>query len=178
MKEHFVSGVFCFVNFGVKMEIKYWEMQRPIVHLEVSCFSAEQQHLAVRLCLQLIVTSSPTTWSVHLVLFILYRVYTLSYLYSSPVTFPIPLCLCSINLQNRARLVISPWRLFLLIRLQNRSTWMGCCRSLMCFPHQRRAQSCQGCLKWQWNQWCVCCTCFVFMSWLCCCRMGKIEGGK
>lgn len=102
--------------------------------------------------------------------------YTFSYLYSSPVTFPILLCLCSINLQNRAWLVISPQRLFLLIRLQNRSTWMFCCKSLMCFPHQPTAQSCWGCLKWQWNQWGVCCTSFVFTSWFCCCRRGKLEG--
>lgn len=104
--------------------------------------------------------------------------YTFSYLYSSPVTFPILLCLCSINLQNRAWLVISPQRLFLLIRLQNRSTWMFYCKCLMCFPHQPTAQSCWGCLKWQWNQWGVCCTFFVFTSWFCCFRRGKIEGNN
>lgn len=102
--------------------------------------------------------------------------YTFSYLYSSPVTFPILLCFCPINLQNRAWLVISPQRLFLLIRLQNKSAWMFCCKCLMCFPHQHRAQSCWACLKWLWNQGGVCCTFFVFTSWLCGCRRGKTEG--
>lgn len=102
--------------------------------------------------------------------------YTFSYLYSSPVTFPILLCFCSINLQNRAWLVISPRRLFLLIRPQNRSAWMFCCKCLMCFPHQPRAQSCWACLKRQWNHWGVCSTFFVSTSWFWCCRSGKIEG--
>lgn len=105
--------------------------------------------------------------------------YTFSYLYSSPVTFPILLCLCSINLQNRAWLVISPQRLFLLIRLQNRSTRiLFGCKCLMCFPHQPTAQSCWWCLKWQWNQRGVCCTFFVFTSWFCCFSRGKIEGNN
>lgn len=61
---------------------------------------------------------------------------TFAYLYSSPVPSPPLVCLCSINLQNRARLVISPWSLFLLIRLQNRSTWMLLFKSLMRSPCQ------------------------------------------
>lgn len=61
---------------------------------------------------------------------------TFAYLYSGAVPSPPLLCLCSINLQNRAWLVISPWSLFLLISLQNRSTWTLLFQSLMCSPCQ------------------------------------------
>lgn len=66
---------------------------------------------------------------------------TFAYLYSSAVTSPPLVCLCSINLQNRARLVISPGSLFLLISLQNRSTWMLLFQSLMCSPCQAVVQT-------------------------------------
>lgn len=72
------------------------------------------------------------------------------------------LCLCSINLQNRARLVISPWSLFLLIRLQNRSTWMLLFQSLMPSPCQAVVQPAWFALTGtrQWN--------LVFICWLYC----------
>lgn len=66
---------------------------------------------------------------------------TFAYLYSGAVTSPPLVCLCSINLQNRARLVISPWSLFLLISLQNRSTWMLLFQSLMRSPCQAVVQA-------------------------------------
>lgn len=49
---------------------------------------------------------------------------TFAYLYSGTARSPPLKCLCSINLRNRAQLVISPRSLFLLISLQNKSTWM------------------------------------------------------
>lgn len=73
---------------------------------------------------------------------------TFAYLYSSAVTSPPRVCLCSINLQNRARLVISPWSLFLLISLQNRSTWMLLFQSLMRSPCQAVVQAAWFCLNW------------------------------
>lgn len=72
---------------------------------------------------------------------------TFAYLYSSAVTSPSLVCLCSINLQNGARLVISPWSLFLLISLQNRSTWMLLFQSLMHSPCQTVVQAAKFALK-------------------------------
>lgn len=78
---------------------------------------------------------------------------TFAYLYSSAVPSPPLLCLCSINLQNRARLVISPWSLFLLISVQNRSTWTLLFQSLMCSPCQAVVQATRFALNGtrQWN---------------------------
>ena len=78
---------------------------------------------------------------------------TFAYLYSSAVPSPPLLCLCSINLQNRARLVISPWSLFLLISLQNRLTWTLLFQGLMCSPCQAVVQAVRFALNGtrRWN---------------------------
>lgn len=83
---------------------------------------------------------------------------TFAYLYSSAVTSPPLVCLCSINLQNRARLVISPWSLFLLISLQNRSTWMLLFKSLMRSPCQAVVQAAWFALNGtrRWNLLFIC----------------------
>lgn len=87
---------------------------------------------------------------------------TFAYLYSGAVPSPPLVCLCSINLQNRARLVISPWSLFLLISLQNRSTWTLLFQSLMCSPCQAVVQAARFALNGtrKWN--------LVFICWLHC----------
>lgn len=66
---------------------------------------------------------------------------TFTYLYSGAAMSPPLICLCSINLCNRAQLVISPRSLFLLIGLQNRSTWMLLFRSLTCSSCQAAFQA-------------------------------------
>lgn len=89
---------------------------------------------------------------------------TFAYLYSGavmpPHPTPTPGCLCSINLWNRAQFVISPWSLFLLISLQNRSTWMLLFKSLMCSSCQAVVWAASSALTRQWE--------LVFICWLHC----------
>lgn len=72
---------------------------------------------------------------------------TFAYLYSGAAVSPPLMCLCSINLRNRAPLVISPRSLFLLISLQNRLTWMLFVQELNVFFLSSCGSGCKLCLK-------------------------------
>lgn len=99
------------------------------------------------------VTSVEESWCLPLLICILV-------LSCPPTPHPTPGCLCSINLWNRAQFVISPWSLFLLISLQNRSTWMLLFKSLMCSSCQAVVWAASSALTRQWE--------LVFICWLHC----------